>query len=133
MELDIDMSRIRELFDRITNLNRRASTVIANAQKSTSLNDAQKLFCAFLAHQTQVTLTGCATKLGLKLDEKYPDGIETAVETFFGPATAQFLGTDPILIESGYTNAVEFLVNSAEDVVVRAERVLTGQGSISSK
>ncbi|MEZ4536992.1 MAG: hypothetical protein R3D26_18650 [Cyanobacteriota/Melainabacteria group bacterium] len=35
----------------------------------------------------------------------------------------------PLFVESGYTNAVEFLVNSVEEVVGRAERVLTGQGN----
>ena len=67
--MNIDMERIQGLHSRLLDLSRRSTEVIANAQKQRhpfdNLNDAQRLFCGFLAHEAGQLVIAAATKLGL--------------------------------------------------------------------
>lgn len=130
--MNIDMNRVEALHSKIKDLIERASTVIADAQKQRppfdSLSDSERLFCGFIAHEAKQMLAAAATKSGLKLDEAESGN----AESFFESA-GSFLGTSAEMVEAAYLNGAELLTDSAESLVDRAERVLTGQGSISSR
>lgn len=133
--METNMNLVSDLYERIVALTDRAKAVIANSQKQhgqfQSLSDSQRLFCAFLSAQAENLLSHCATKIGVKLDEDYPSGVEEAASKYFRES-ASFLGTQSCMTTVGYTNAVTVLVQSAEDLITRAEAVLTGQGSMVS-
>ena len=93
--------------------------------------DSKRLFCAFLANEANGLLSSSATKIGIKLDEEYPNGVEEAARQFFA-SSAQFLGTHESMTMVGYSNAANVLVDSAEALITRAENVLLGKGSMVS-
>lgn len=130
--MNIDINRVDSLHARIKELMVRATTVIANAQKQRppfdSLSDSERLFCGFIAHEAKQILAAAATKAGLKQESTE----QSEVESFFHSA-GQFLGTHPEMVEAAYLNGAELLTDTAAELIDRAERVLNGQGSISSK
>lgn len=131
--MNLDMERIQGLHSRLLDLSRRSTEVIANAQKQRhpfdNLNDAQRLFCGFLAHEAGQLAIAAATKLGLNQSLHANADILAAAQNFF-TAAGPFLGTHPELVETAYLNGAEILINSAEALIHRAELVLTGQGSM---
>ena len=131
--MNIDMERIQGLHSRLLDLSRRSTEVIANAQKQRhpfdNLNDAQRLFCGFLAHEAGQLVIAAATKLGLNQSLHADSDILAAAHSFFA-AAGPFLGTHPELVETAYLNGAEILVDSAEALIHRAELVLNGQGSM---
>ena len=131
--MNIDMERIQGLHSRLLDLSRRSTEVIANAQKQRhpfdNLNDAQRLFCGFLAHEAGQLVIAAATKLGLNQSLHADADIQAAAQSFFS-AAGPFLGTHPELAETAYLNGAEILVDSAEALIHRAELVLNGEGSM---
>lgn len=127
--MHIDMQRIEAMHRRMLTLKGRADDVIAHSQKRTGpfekLTDGNRLYCAFLAHQAKEQLNPAATKLGLKLEETYEDGIEDAVTAYFTSA-GKFLGTSDLMVYAGYVDAVDFLLDHADAILQRAEEVLVG-------
>lgn len=84
--MNIDMERIQGLHSRLLDLSRRSTEVIANAQKQRhpfdNLNDAQRLFCGFLAHEAGQLVIAAATKLGLNQSLHANADIQAAAQSF---------------------------------------------------
>lgn len=134
--MNIDLSKIDGRLQQAVGITARAREVIANAQSKnwpyTNLPHSTRIFVAILAAQARDMAERAAKQVGLEIKNASADDRAATIEKFFTDSAAH-VDTDVVSMADARVAAQAALIETAFELVARAERVIRGDETLSGR
>ncbi len=139
--MDLDKDKYSGILRQARFVLERADSVVKESQSTRfphhTLNDAQRIFSATVAHQAKLLAGSALEQAGFKIacdipsiDALLAGDFIADIEKFMSEA-AKFLGTHPELLASARVNVSQLILRSAVEYINHASGVLEQSESIS--